>query len=145
MTHSSVDVRAVVISFISYLVASVAIFGVVMSLWIAESGLTDPEALRLAAESDAGLLAWQNAIGSTGGVLAGALLAVLNRRQLWPTIWVLGAVLVVYGVIGIVLHPTHPESMQLGKLIAPLPLVCLGAYLARRAGIGAKVNAPVAG
>lgn len=141
MLLSLIDVRAVCISFFAYLAGSILSFAIVIQFWIADFSGADSQSIQAAAESDAGLLLWQSVIGSVLGVLAGVLLVRLNRRQLLPTAVALAGVFSAYGVLGILLHPSHPIGMQLGKLLSPFILVLLGAYFAKAFGLhGRRLN-----
>jgi len=78
---------------------------------------------------------WQSSFNA--GYHLGSLIGKSSRGLLKPiqrlkTPLVLGALLVLYGAIGIYLHPTHPAFMQAAKLLAPIPLVLCGGWLRLR-------------
>jgi len=125
-----IKVRAVLAGFAGYLLLSIIAMATVVHAWM-PSGLAPPELARLA-ETDPSLLLWQNIIGTVLTVAAGALACRLGgglRNAL-----ALGGLLVLFGALGIYLHPGHPLWMQAVKIVAPIPLALLGGWIWMQVG-----------
>jgi hypothetical protein len=123
---------AALIAFVVYVVVSTLLFGIVMAIWWAPPGNLSAQALRELAEQDISLLRWQNAIGTTLAIVVGYFASFLSRSTSFSPALVVGFLLVIYGGLSILLHPTHPTYMQLSKLLAPIPLTLLGGWLRLR-------------
>jgi hypothetical protein len=120
--------KAVGLSFAFYLVTSVALFAAIF-LWWAPAGKSSDE-LRALAEVDPFILLVQTVLGTVLGVIAGYLAARLSGAVGARNSLILGGLFVLYGVLGIYLHPEHPTAMQIGKLLSPIPLTLVGGFVA---------------
>jgi len=131
MFQDKVSKKGVLIGFFGYLIASVVAMAILVQRWL-PPGITDRQELSRLAEADPTLLFWQNVLGTVLGLLAGFVACHFGGGKGLKTPLVLGALLVLYGAIGIYLHPTHPAFMQAAKLLAPIPLVLCGGWLRLR-------------
>jgi hypothetical protein len=123
-----IKLKALLVAFIGYLVLSVVLFGIVVQFWM-PSGVS-AERLQQLVEADETLLLWQNILGTVLSVLSGYVAARMSGAQGLRNSLSVGGLLVLYGILGIYLHPNHPVEMQLGKLIWPIPLTLLGGWIA---------------
>ena len=130
-----VKLKAVFLALFGYLALATLLFGVVVHFWI-PPGVAPAELARLA-ESDPILLLWQNALGTVLGICAGLLACRLSGGRGLRNSAAVGGLLVLYGVLGIYLHPGHPLGMQIAKIIAPIPLALVGGWIALRIAPGA--------
>jgi hypothetical protein len=128
MFADKLSIKGLIIGIATYLAASVVAMIVIVQLWI-PAGVTDRQELARLAENDAGLLMWQNIMGSVLGVFAGSVACHFSGAKGLKTPLILGTLLALYGVLGIYLHSDHPLLMQVGKILAPVPLVLLGGWL----------------
>ena len=131
MFTDSFSFKALAITVISYLLATNIVFAVVFAFSM-PAGVSDPEAIAQWAETDGGLLFWQNVIGLVAGIACGALATKLSGSAGLRNAATFGGLLVLYGVLGIYMHPDHPLWMQALKLLAPIPTVLAGGWLAAK-------------
>jgi hypothetical protein len=128
MFGDNVKIKAILIGFVTYLVITNLAFALVVHYWV-PSNITDVNDLRRIAEADPTLLTWQNRIGAPVAIVAGFIVTHLSGAKGLRNSFVMGLVLVLYGVLGIYLHPAHSLWMQLGKLVAPVPVCLLGGWM----------------
>ena len=130
----SVKLKAVFLAFFGYLVLATLLFGIVVHFWIPPG--VAPADLAQLAESDRVLLLWQNALGTVLGICAGFIACRLSGARGLRNSAAVGGLLVLYGILGIYLHPGHPTGMQIAKIIAPTPLALIGGWIALRFASG---------
>ena len=128
MFSDALKVKALLFSFVGYLVASVVATGIVVQAWL-PAGVTDPQELSRLAEADAHLLLWQIILGTALGIVAGFAACQFSGAAGLKNSLVLGLLFLPYAVLGIYMHPSHPLLMQASKLVAPIPLSLLGGWL----------------
>jgi hypothetical protein len=122
--------RAIAVTFVGYVLLSVVLFAIVFQVWIPRG--VSMERLEDLAETSRTLLLWQSVLGTVLGVAAGYVAGRLSGGKGLRNSMVVGAILALYGVVGIYLHPSHPLLMQIGKLAGPIPLALTGGWLALR-------------
>jgi hypothetical protein len=128
MFKDQISIKGLLVGFFGYLLISTVAMAIVVHHWM-PSGITDPQELSRLAESDPTLLMWQNILGVVLSILAGFAACHFSGAKGLKTPLILGALFVLYGALGIYLHPNHPALMQAGKLLAPIPLVLFGAWI----------------
>jgi hypothetical protein len=131
MFSDRISIKAVLVGFFGYLILATVAMVIVIQCWI-PSGITDKAELSRLAEVDPTLLLWQNMLGTVLSVLAGFASCRISGAIGLKNPLFLGILLVLYGVLGIYLHPDHPMLMQVAKLVAPVPLVLIGGWLCLR-------------
>ncbi|NGY06879.1 hypothetical protein [Solimonas terrae] len=120
--------KAILPALIGYLILSVIATGIIVQLWL-PPGITDRQQLIRLADTDPGLLLWQNLLGAFLGILAGFAGCHFAKAGGLRNPLLIGVLLTIYGIVGIALHPAHPLPMQAAKIVAPVPLALLGGYL----------------
>ena len=131
MFTDKASVKSVLIAFVGYVAVATTAMIIVVQRWM-PAGVTDKQQLARLAELDPSLLMWQNVLGSILYVVAGFAACHLGGAKGLKNPLLLGVLLVLYGALGILLHPGHPPFMQAAKLLAPIPLVLLGGWLRLR-------------
>jgi hypothetical protein len=139
MFGDKLSIKAVLLSFVAYVVLAVAAFVILFQIWL-PSGLL-PQDAALQAESAPMLVVGQLIIGFAFGVAAGALACHLSGAVGLRNSVALGLVFVVYGVFSVILHPASPAWLHAIHLLAPLPTAVLGGYLRLRASASSAVRA----
>jgi hypothetical protein len=130
MFRDKISPKAFVTAFAFYLVAATVAFAIVVRLWM-PAGVS-PERMAQLAETDPTLALWQRILGVSLATLAGYLACRLGGRTGLRNSLVVGCLLVLYGVVSIFLHPNDPMTLQVGKLLTPVPIVLLGGWLCLR-------------
>ena len=131
MFTDKASVQSVLIAFVGYLVVATIAMIIVVQRWM-PAGVTDKQELARLAELDPSLLMWQSVLGSILCIAAGFAVCHFSGAKGLKNSLLLGALLVFYGALGILLHPDHPPLMQAAKLLAPIPLALLGGWLRLR-------------
>ena len=131
MFSDKISIKSVLVSLIGYIIVATVAMIVVVQLWI-PAGITDPTELSRLAEADPKLLMWQYVLGTVLTVLAGFAAGRISGGKGLKNSLILGILLVLYGVLGIYLHPSHPGLMQIAKIVAPIPLALVGGWFAAR-------------
>jgi len=126
-----VSIKAILVGFFGYLILATVAMVIVIQCWM-PPGITDKAELSHLAEVDPTLLLWQNMLGTILSVLAGFATCRISGAKGLKNPLFLGTLLVLYGALGIYLHPDHPLLMQVAKLVAPIPLVLIGGWLCLR-------------
>lgn len=126
-----IRVKAVVVSFIAYVVVSVVASIVLVQAWL-PAGISAEEAARLA-ESAPLLVNGQLVIGTVLGLAAGFLACHLGGAGGLRNSLAVGVVLIGYAALATVLHPTAPLWQHIVHFIAPVPLTLLGGLLRLKA------------
>ena len=128
MFSDALKFKAILLGVAGYLLLSTIIFAVVVQFWI-PSGITDPNEMARLAEADPSLLRWQAVLGVLLGILAGFSACYFSGCKGLRNSLVVGALFLLYGIVAIYLHPSHPLMMQVGKVVSPIPLTLLGGWL----------------
>jgi hypothetical protein len=92
------------------------------------------------AETDPTILFSQNVLGALLGILAGCVACRMSGAKGLRNSFVLGGLFVLYGVLGIYLHPEHSMAMQIAKLASPIPLTLLGGWICMRIASHSNTN-----
>jgi hypothetical protein len=137
----NVSVKAVLISFIAYLVGSVVAVGVLVQVWM-PSGTSAEEMARLA-ESAPALVIGSLFIGTLFCLAAGFLACHISGAAGLKNSLGLGFVFVAWAVLSIVMHPSDPLWLHALHLVAPVPVSLAGGAirLSLRKSV-ASANAP---
>jgi len=142
MFSDALKLNAFLVSTLGYLLTSAIAIAIAVHFWM-PTEITDPQELNRLAESDFSLLLWQVVLENLLGVVAGYVACQLSGSKGLRNSLLAGTALVILGVLGIELHPTHPLWMQLGKLIMPIPIFLLGGWIRLRT-VRASEAAPTA-
>jgi hypothetical protein len=139
MFGDPVRAKAVLAALFGYLLISLVAMAVIVYVWM-PAGVIAPQELSRLAEADPHLLFWQDLLGTVLGILAGFAACHFSGAKGLSNSLILGLLLTLYGVVGILMHPTHPIAMQVAKLVSPVPLVLLGGWLRLACGGRGKVT-----
>jgi MFS family permease len=131
MFSDAIKIKALLAGFLSYIIFSIIAMVILVPLWM-PSGITDPAQLSRLAESDATLLAWQFAAGTIFCILAGTITTKLSGTKGLKNSLVLGSLFLLYGILGIFLHPNNPILIKLAVVLTPIPLAVLGGWIGLR-------------
>jgi hypothetical protein len=131
MFSDNVRIKALLIGFVTYLVTTNFAFALVVHYWVPPN-ITDVNDLRRIAETDPTLLSWQNWLGTPVAILSAFIVTHFSGVKGLKNSLLMGLVLVLYGLLGIYLHPSHSLWMQLGKLFVPVPICLLGGWMRLR-------------
>jgi cyanate permease len=123
--------KALLIGIVAYLVITNFAFALFVHYWIPPN-ITDASELKRLAESDPTLLSWEVRLGAPVAILAGFVVTHFSGAKGLRNALAMGLVLVLYGVLGIYLHPSHAPWMQISKLLAPVPVCLFGGWLRLR-------------
>ncbi len=137
MFSDALKLNAFLVSTLGYLLASAIAMAIVVHFWI-PNGILDRHELNRLAESDFSLLLWQVVLGNLLGIGAGYVACQLSGSMGLRNSLVAGMALVIIGLLGIELHPSHPLWMQLGKVIMPVPIFLLGGWIRLRIARGSE-------
>ena len=138
MFRDKISIKGLAIGLAFYLIVSTVAMAIVVHAWL-PPGITDRNELLLLTESDYTLLMWQSILGATLSVFAGFVCCHFSNATGLKTPLMLGVLFILYGVLGIYLHPTHPMAMQVGKILGPIPLTLLGGWLRLKLGRQASI------
>ena len=130
MFRDKINVKAVVVAFVFYLVVVTVAFAVVIHIWM-PPGIPTQELARLA-ENDPTLVLWQRILGVSVAIVAGYIACRLSGRSGLKNSTLVGGLLVLYGVLSIFMHPDDPALRQIAKLLTPIPIVLLGGWICLR-------------
>lgn len=132
MNTQPLSVKSLVIAFLMYIVTTV-ILAVVMSLFwqsgIDTSAYSQQQLIDMASQSKL-LTVGSMIIGSTMAVICAYFITRHTDSDGYKHAQYFAGVLILYGILGIFLHPEHDVIQQVAKLLAPLPLCLLGAWFA---------------
>ena len=127
MFEDRISAKALIATFAGYFVISLVAVAVLVTVWRPHDLSTSQ--LRQLAETDSVLLIWQNVLGILLTTAAGGAACQLSGRKGLKNSTVFGAIIALFGVLGIYLHPDHPVWMLAGRLVLPIPLSMLGGWI----------------
>jgi hypothetical protein len=124
-------IKALLIGIFTYLLVTNVAFALIVHYWIPPN-ITDANELQRLAESDPTLLSWQVWLGAPVAILAGFAVTHFSGAKGLRNSFAMGLTLVLYGILGIFLHPSHALWIQLSNLLVPVPICLLGGWLRLR-------------
>lgn len=139
MFRDKISAKAVLVAFAFYFLTANAAFAVVFHFWM-PFGMNAQELARLA-ETDPTLVLWQRILGISLAIVTGYLACRLSGRNGLRNSIVVGALLILYGVLSIFMHPSDAPSRQIAKLLTPIPVALLGGWMCLRTSPRAKPKA----
>ncbi len=132
MNNENFSIKPVAITFVLYIVATVTMTIVLTAVW--QTTLpevpTDYAALNELAINSEFLSTGTAILGVIAGIACAFFLTLKTKTQDYKYAIGLGICFVAYGALSIFLHPEHELARQVGKLVSPIPLCMLGAWLA---------------
>jgi hypothetical protein len=128
LMHGDLNIKAVIAGFFGYMLIFIVVMALVVHIRMPPN-VTNQQALSRIAEADPQLLLWQNVLGTILGIFAGFVACHCSGAKGLKNSLVTGLLLILYGVVGIFMHPAHSMLMQVAKLVSPIPLVLLGGWL----------------
>lgn len=132
MNAQPLNVKSLALVFVIYVVSTVFLAVILSIAWqagIDTTGYT-PQQLVQMADNSSLLTVGATIIGSTMSVICAYMITRRTGDNGYKHAVCFAACLILYGVISIVLHPEHHIIQQVAKLLAPVPLCSLGAWLA---------------
>ncbi len=133
MTKTTSLIKPAGLTLLLYIALSVLSSIVLTGFWqagIDTTSMTNQE-LMLLAESSAYIKTGSAIIGAACAILCAFILSLKKTPRYRPAL-VFAAMLILYGALSIVLHPEHTALQQVSKIVMPVPLCLLGAWLAHR-------------
>ncbi|MDY6928003.1 MAG: hypothetical protein SWN10_13025 [Pseudomonadota bacterium] len=132
MNTQPLSVKSLVIAFLIYVVTTVILAVVLSVFWqsgIDTTAYSQQQLIDMAAQSN---------LLTIGSMIIGSLMAVIcayfiTRRtgsDGYKHAMYFAGLLILYGILGVFLHPEHHVIQQAAKLLAPAPLCLLGARFA---------------
>lgn len=147
MNNENFSIKPVAIAFVFYIVATVTMTVILTAVWqtTLSEVPTDYAALNELAINSEFLSTGTAILSVIAGILCAFVLTLKTKTQGYKYAISLGICFVIYGVLSIFLHPEHELARQLSKLVSPIPLCMLGAWLALKlTGRKATANQQVA-
>ncbi|MBR9790917.1 MAG: hypothetical protein GYB58_04110 [Gammaproteobacteria bacterium] len=132
MNTQPLSVKSLVITFLMYVVATVILAVALSVFWqsgIDKSDYSQQQLIDMAAQSNL-LTVGSMIIGSSIAVLCAYFITRRTGTDGYKHAMYFAGVLILYGILGIFLHPEHHIIQQTAKLLAPVPLCLLGAWFA---------------
>jgi len=134
MYLKNISIKWVVIGFITYMLLTVIAAGVLTSVWMAGQDLADlsQQQVSLMAETAPFITMWSVVIGVLVTLFVSMLVTKKSNKKDFANAIGLSVCLTLYGVLSVYLHPEHAFLQQVGKLLCPLVICLLGAYLTQK-------------
>lgn len=132
MNTQPLSIKSLVITFLIYVVTTVILAVVLSVFWqsgIDTSAYSQQQLIDMAAQSTL-LTIGSMFIGSTMAVICAYFITRRTGSDGYKHAIYFAGVLILYGILGIFLHPEHQVFQQAAKLLAPVPLCLLGAWYA---------------
>lgn len=132
MNEQHINVKSLFLTFLLYIVSTV-VMAVLLSLYW-QSGIdtalyTQQQLVEMASTSPL-INIGSTLIGSGMAVICAYLITSRTGSNSYKHAVYFAGSLILYGIISIVLHPEHEVMQQVAKIVAPVPLCLLGAWLA---------------
>jgi cation transport ATPase len=148
MSLKNISIKWVAIGFITYMLLTVIAAGVLTSVWMAGQDLAglSQQQVSLMAETSPFIITWSVVIALLATLFVSMLVTKKSNRKDFANATGLAVCLTLYGILSIYLHPEHAILHQFGKLVGPITLCLLGAYLTNQwnkrgqNGIGGSVK-----
>ena len=138
MFNDKVQAKALILSFIAYIVVSVVASIVLVQVWL-PAGASAEESAKLA-QTDHAVLMGELIIGTVLGIAAGWLACHLSGAIGLKNSLVLGGLFIIYAGVGIALNSEAPLWKHALHLLAPIPISLAGGYLKLRSARGVAAS-----
>ncbi|GGW95744.1 hypothetical protein GCM10007391_32380 [Alteromonas halophila] len=133
MKIQTATLKTLGLTFLLYIALTVTGSIILTGVWqsgIDASSMTHQELTHYAAQADM-IRVGSALIGAFSAVICAAFATSRSAQASFRPAMYFAVMLIIYGVVSVVLHPEHSLLQQLSKLIAPIPLCLVGAWLAR--------------
>jgi len=119
------NTKLTLMAFISYIVITIILASVLMSVWLANQDVQGLEPVQIQALANtSSTIAFASAlIGSITGLFISLVLANKTQDLQFKPVIYLAVILTIYSILSIYLHPEHSTFHQILKLFVP-SLVC---------------------
>ncbi|WNC68264.1 hypothetical protein RI845_17315 [Thalassotalea nanhaiensis] len=126
------------VAFICYIISTVILSGVMMSIWISDQNITglSPQQIEALANQSIPIQFMSAVIGFVATLIISYVLCKKTLKDGLTTIKAFAVALTFFSMLGIFLHPEHHVIYQVAKLFSPAIICLLGLKLAARHSAG---------
>jgi peptidoglycan/LPS O-acetylase OafA/YrhL len=123
----TLKIKAVTVSIATYIISTMIAAGVLVQIWMPKD--IPMERIAELAETDPFILFWSNIIGGLACMFCSILATKLSTQAGLKNALLFGALIVVYGILSILMHPQHSLEHQIVKVLSPIPLALIGGWI----------------